>query len=90
MKIQLAIIIMYVLMKRIIQKIVMEIGILVIAMSALFVDLQLKNLQSLVRIALINRRQNMKKKRKSGITLLNTMAIHMSLQTRSGVKILHL
>ena len=90
MKIQLAIIIMYVLMKRIIQKIVMEIGILVIAMSALFVDLQLKNLQSLVRIALINRRQNMKKKRKSGITLLNTMAIHMSLQTLSGVKTLHL
>ena len=72
MKVQLAIIIMFIMMKSIIHtqvKAKVEFGILVKVMSAQFVDLQLKNRQSLKRVVLItmNRKQNMIKKKQSMI-----------------------
>ena len=74
MKVQLAIIIMFIFMSstiRIQEKARTRFGILVIVMSALFVDLQLKNLQSQLRMIgklkmnLRKDMQSMKKKTKS-------------------------
>ena len=85
-------IIMCILMNSNIPKMTVVIGILVTAMSAPFVDLQLKNLQSLKRIVLTtkNRKQNMIKNLQYGIMLIRIMDIHMNQQMLSGVKTLHL